>query len=119
MPSVPQPRYAVLKQNAMPEPVQSSIRYDRRKDLRVAVFQGDLLVAHPRLKELDFEMVSFIEVIEHLPPEAIPQANSTIFGYLRPQYVVVTTPNHEFNVHFRKDSQHLRHWDHKFEWTRQ
>jgi hypothetical protein len=41
-----------------------------------------------------------------------------IFGYLQPKVVVVTTPNCEFNVLF-PDLKRFRHYDHKFEWTRE
>ena len=34
-----------------------------------------------------------------------------------PQHVIVSTPNSEYNVLFPNFSG-LRHWDHKFEWTR-
>ncbi len=59
-------------------------------------------------------MVTLIEVIEHLPLQDVPKATSAIFGYLRPKIVAVTTPNREFNVHFRDKGDRLRHWDHKF-----
>jgi hypothetical protein len=60
-----------------------------------------------------------IEVIEHLPLDLIPQASQILFGFLRPPLVIITTPNKEFNVHFGSDPNTFRHWDHKFEWTRQ
>lgn len=66
------------------------------------IFEGDLLEPYKELKDLQVEMVSMVEVIEHLQCEQIPKANQTVFGFLRPQYVVITTPNREFNVHFDK-----------------
>lgn len=42
-----------------------------------------------------------------------------IFGYIRPLVVAVTTPNADFNVLFSKMGNSFRHWDHKFEWTRE
>ncbi len=57
--------------------------------------------------------------IEHLTPEALSRFPSTVFGYVRPKLVVVTTPNSEFNVLFPNFEGPFRHWDHKFEWTRQ
>ena len=38
-------------------------------------------------------MITFVEVIEHLYESQIPEANYSIFGYLRPKFVIVTTPN--------------------------
>ena len=40
-----------------------------------------------------------------------------VFGKMKPELVVMTTPNAEFNVLFPGCSG-FRHWDHKFEWTR-
>lgn len=42
-----------------------------------------------------------------------------VFGQLHPKLVVLTTPNSEFNVVFDMAEGKLRHWDHKFEWTRE
>ena len=40
-----------------------------------------------------------------------------LFGLMRPKVVVLTTPNGEYNVLFKNFSG-MRHYDHKFEWTR-
>ena len=40
-----------------------------------------------------------------------------IFSYINPEYVIVTTPNKDFNFYF-PDPSKFRHYDHKFEWTR-
>ena len=102
----------------MPEPIQSSIQFQREQDLKLKIYQGNLLQEYPELKEMNFDMITFIEVVEHLHLHQISAANHNIFGYLRPQWVVVTTPNREFNSHF-DHPESLRHWDHKFEWDRQ
>ncbi|KAH7971199.1 hypothetical protein HPB49_020170 [Dermacentor silvarum] len=41
----------------------------------------------------------------------------TIFGFIQPKIAVITTPNRDFNVVF-PELQGMRHWDHKFEWSR-
>lgn len=42
-----------------------------------------------------------------------------VFEFARPRFVVVTTPNEEYNVTFEKlDAGEMRHSDHRFEWTR-
>jgi len=41
---------------------------------------------------------------------------SNLFGLLRPQLIIISTPNAEFNVLFSIEG--FRHHDHKFEWTR-
>ncbi len=56
--------------------------------------------------------------IEHLHEPILQQVPEAIFGRLHPSLVVLTTPNVEFNVLFGRDTG-FRHYDHKFEWTRQ
>lgn len=56
--------------------------------------------------------------IEHLQPEVLCAAVSMVFGKLQPFVVVITTPNADFNQLFPKFTG-FRHWDHKFEWSRQ
>lgn len=62
-----------------------------------------------------FESVRFS--IEHLEADVLAALPATLFGYMRPRLVVLTTPNQEFNQLF-PDFSGMRHWDHKFEWTR-
>lgn len=38
---------------------------------------------------------------------------------MKPKIVILTTPNREYNVLFEDFEGPFRHWDHKFEWTRQ
>jgi hypothetical protein len=65
-----------------------------------------------------------LEVIEHLDPDVLECMPETIFGTYQPRLVVVSTPNVEFNCHFKNlkygtPEATLRHWDHRFEWNRQ
>ena len=55
--------------------------------------------------------------IEHLEPAVLQAVPAALFGFLRPRLAVLTTPNAEFNQLFPGFSG-MRHWDHKFEWTR-
>ncbi len=42
-----------------------------------------------------------------------------MFGHARPRTVLVTTPNVEYNVRWETlPAGHVRHGDHRFEWTR-
>lgn len=41
-----------------------------------------------------------------------------LLGQLSPKVAIVTTPNADFNVLF-PNLEGFRHWDHKFEWTRE
>ena len=62
-------------------------------------------------------IVSIYFSIEHLTPDVLAAAVVNVFGNIKPRAVVMTTPNAEFNVLFPGFSG-FRHWDHKFEWTR-
>lgn len=60
----------------------------------------------------------FLFRIEHLYPEELDALPFTIFGYIRPQVAIFTTPNADFNVLFPGLSG-FRHPDHKFEWSQE
>lgn len=84
---------------------------------RISLFQGSVTYKDERFK--NFDAISLIEVIEHLDEERLPAMESIIFGFAKPQTVIISTPNEEYNVVFEKlDADHFRHDDHRFEWTR-
>jgi hypothetical protein len=58
-------------------------------------------------------------VVEHLDLPRLPALEYAVFGAARPRTVVVTTPNVEYNVRWESlPAGHVRHADHRFEWTR-
>lgn len=58
-------------------------------------------------------------MIEHLDLPRLPALEYAVFGAARPATVVVTTPNVEYNVRWETlPAGHVRHRDHRFEWTR-
>ena len=60
-----------------------------------------------------------IEVIEHLDAPRLAALERAVFEFARPDRVVITTPNAEYNVRFETlPAGKLRHRDHRFEWTR-
>jgi len=66
-----------------------------------------------------FDAATLVEVIEHLDAPRLEICTRLLFEHVRPQTLVVTTPNREYNVHFSGlASGGLRHSDHRFEWTR-
>jgi SAM-dependent methyltransferase len=65
-----------------------------------------------------FDAILLIEVIEHLEPDRIASLENSVFGAARPQHVIMTTPNREYNRIFKMPDGQLRHPDHRFEWTR-
>jgi hypothetical protein len=59
-------------------------------------------------------------VVEHLDPPRLQAFERVLFEAARPTFVIVTTPNREYNVHFQGlVAGAFRHGDHRFEWTRQ
>ena len=82
-----------------------------------------------------FEAVVSSEVIEHLDPSDLERYWDVHLNVLKPNLLIVTTPNREFNVIFetiaglseKKEqayakeglSYKVRHEDHRFEYTRE
>jgi 3' terminal RNA ribose 2'-O-methyltransferase Hen1 len=84
---------------------------------RITLFQGSLAYTDARLKGYDAAVLS--EVIEHLDLPRLPALEYAVFAAARPRTVVVTTPNVEYNVRWETlPAGHVRHSDHRFEWTR-
>ncbi|UJR37978.1 hypothetical protein I4U23_030660 [Adineta vaga] len=68
----------------------------------------------------NFDLVTLVEVIEHLYINDLENLVTHVFGYIRPRLVIVTTPNADFNVLFSAmPCGQFRHIDHKFEFTRE
>ncbi|MFG2262006.1 3' terminal RNA ribose 2'-O-methyltransferase Hen1 [Streptomyces sp. NPDC048720] len=97
------------------------LRLDRmgeRQAARVSLVQGSLAYTDKRLKGYDAAVLS--EVIEHLDLPRLPALEYAVFGHARPRTVLVTTPNVEYNVRWETlPAGHVRHGDHRFEWTRE
>jgi 2-polyprenyl-3-methyl-5-hydroxy-6-metoxy-1,4-benzoquinol methylase len=102
-------------------PTEMDHRYPRELPVHFALYYGNLTTLDQRLQ--NFDCITLLEVIEHLDPPVLEQLPKVVFGSYRPRMVVVSTPNAEFNVHFPNLNygtplQTFRHWDHRFEWTR-
>ncbi|MFE5485454.1 3' terminal RNA ribose 2'-O-methyltransferase Hen1 [Streptomyces sp. NPDC056527] len=97
------------------------LRLDRigeRQAGRVKLIQGSLAYTDKRLNGYDAAVLS--EVIEHLDLPRLPALEYAVFGSARPRTVLVTTPNVEYNVRWESlPAGHVRHGDHRFEWTRE
>lgn len=93
--------------------------FGRETELTVNIFKGSVSDSDIRLS--DFDAVTMIELIEHLPNDVLSKLPQNIFGFIKPKIAIVTTPNFEFNVLFSKmkvEGKRFRHPDHKFEWNR-
>ncbi|MFD6324771.1 3' terminal RNA ribose 2'-O-methyltransferase Hen1 [Streptomyces sp. NPDC058442] len=93
-------------------------RMGERQAARVKLLQGSLSYTDKRLQGYDAAVLS--EVIEHLDLPRLPALEYAVFGTARPRTVLVTTPNVEYNVRWESlPAGHVRHGDHRFEWTRE
>lgn len=64
-----------------------------------------------------FDCIVAIEVIEHLSSDEIQSFIEIVFGKLKPQLVILTTPNIEYNVNYPVLYNGLRHNTHLFEFS--
>lgn len=84
---------------------------------RVLLLHGSLTYRDDRWSGVD--AAALVEVVEHLDPDRLPLVERVVFGEARPGFVVVTTPNAEYNKLFPNlTAGKFRHPDHRFEWTR-
>ena len=92
-------------------------RLPDRQRRRVRLLQGSLTYRDRRLAGYDAAAV--VEALEHLDPGRLPMFEQALFAHARPETVVLTTPNREYNVLYPGIPEGgLRHPDHRFEWTR-
>jgi 3' terminal RNA ribose 2'-O-methyltransferase Hen1 len=102
------------------ETAHDRLRLDRlpaRQRERIQLIQGSLTYRDARLA--GFDAAAVVEVIEHLDPARLAAFERVLFEFARPQTVVLTTPNAEYNVRFPSlPAGRYRHKDHRFEWTR-
>ena len=84
---------------------------------KLELFQGGLTYRDKRITGYDAATV--IEVIEHLDLPRLSAFERVLFEFARPQTIIVTTPNIEYNVKFENlPAGKLRHQAHRFEWKR-
>jgi len=97
------------------------LRLDRmpeRQRRRIKLLQGTMTYRDRRIE--GFDAVAVVEALEHLDPERLGTFERVLFGFAKPETVVVTTPNREYNARLPGlAAGGLRHPDHRFEWTRQ
>lgn len=116
-------------------PLSTDYLNRRPLPLQIDLFQGSIDEPDTVLQDVDavigiemsvyfillvcigFNVIIFLSRIEHLYPETLENLPFNIFGYIRPRIAIFTTPNEEFN-HLFKLTTRFRHYDHKFEWTR-
>lgn len=103
------------------EIAKERLRFDEmpeRQRQRIDLIQGSLTYRDKRLS--GFDAAAIVEVIEHLDTARLATFERIVFEFARPQHVILTTPNAEYNAVFEKlHAGEFRHDDHRFEWSRQ
>jgi len=102
------------------EIAKERLRFDRlpqKAQDRIQFLHGSLTYRDTRLN--DFDGAAVVEVIEHLDQARLKAFERVLFEYAKPDTIVITTPNAEYNVKFETlAAGQFRHKDHRFEWTR-
>jgi 3' terminal RNA ribose 2'-O-methyltransferase Hen1 len=102
------------------ETAKERLRLDElpeRQRGRIELIQGSLTYRDQRLN--GFDAAAIVEVIEHLDAARLATLERIVFEFARPNHVVLTTPNAEYNTMFETlPTGEFRHGDHRFEWKR-
>ncbi|KAJ7332419.1 hypothetical protein JRQ81_014599 [Phrynocephalus forsythii] len=96
-------------------PLPGDFLQPSERSLTVTLLQGS--VAHKDPCMLGFDMITCIELIEHLEEKELEKFPDVVFGFMSPTMIIISTPNSEFN-HLLPTVTLFRHPDHKFEWNR-
>lgn len=103
------------------EAAERSLHLDRMPDSkrsRLRLIQSSVTYRDERIA--GFDAIVLMEVIEHIDPPRLKSLSQTVFSDARPRTVIVTTPNAEYNARYESlEHGHMRHTDHRFEWTRE
>ena len=92
-------------------------RMPPRQRARIDLIHSSLVYKDERLS--GFGAATLTEVVEHLDPPRLSALERTVFEAARPTFIIVTTPNREYNVKFEGLTPgQFRHSDHRFEWDR-
>mgnify|MGYP005862306415 CR=1 FL=1 len=83
---------------------------------RVKLIRGSYAERNPALT--GYEAAAMVETIEHVRPEQLSKVELAVFGQYRPDCLLMTTPNREYNPLLGQAPGELRDPDHKFEWDR-
>lgn len=87
------------------------------------VMPDHVLIKHASFTETNddfrgFHAAVMLETIEHIDPDKLSTVENAVFADLRPDMVVITTPNSDYNAILGVPVTRMRHPDHRFEWPR-
>lgn len=93
---------------------------ERPDDFLSELWHGDVTDSDSASILQGVEVVTAIELIEHLDLCVLDKFSDTVLGVIKPKLWIVTTPNRDYNELFPDwpGPEARRHWDHKFEWSR-
>jgi len=99
---------------------ESRLKLDRlaaKQRERIRLIHGSLMYRDTRLS--GFDAAAVVEVVEHLDKPRLRAFERVLFEAARPDAIVLTTPNAEYNVNWPSlQAGQFRHQDHRFEWSR-
>ena len=102
------------------EKARDRLRLERMPPMqqgRLRFMQGSLTYRDARLA--GFDAAAVVEVVEHLEPNRLAAFERVLWEFARPQTIVLTTPNRDYNAHWETlPVGEMRHKDHRFEWSR-
>ena len=85
---------------------------------RMQFIHGSLTYTDSRLQGV--QAAALVEVIEHLDEDRLGALENSLFSFMSPSTVIITTPNSEYNqVYDSMSPGAYRHTDHRFEWSRE
>ncbi|MEI4233151.1 methyltransferase domain-containing protein [Roseovarius sp. D22-M7] len=84
---------------------------------RVQIANASMTAAHRSLR--GYDCATLVETIEHLPHADLNRLERALFADMRPQHIIVTTPNADYNPVLGVPPHRFRHPGHHFEWSRE
>ena len=117
--SIPQFKCIVGVDISLEALAQARLTLETYKSLiqnRVQLLHASFTENHEELKE--FDAATLVETIEHIDPNRLSLVEKAVFTYFKPRFIILTTPNHEFNTVHGRPAGRFRHPDHRFEWGR-
>ncbi|XP_051954472.1 small RNA 2'-O-methyltransferase-like [Xyrauchen texanus] len=108
-------RAVLLKRMCTLAPLMSDYLQPSDGPLTVELYEGSVTEREPCTR--GFDLVTCVELIEHLELGDVESFSEVVFGYMAPGAVIVSTPNAEFNP-LLPGLRGFRNHDHKFEWSR-
>lgn len=96
--------------------LERGLSQETRRSGRLVLVNGSFTEPHAPLR--DVQAVAMLETIEHVAAQRLSTVERAVFVACRPQRVVMTTPNQEYNVLFGMAPGQLREPGHCFEWSR-